>query len=620
MKNKLLLMLICSFLTGSFLYSQQYADTLSFGKLDSQADLDGYPEFPFNFVSGSTLPLDQTFTFTAGAVGSTKDVNVNVVITVNGHKLDRETREVIDSTMYLILRDSDKYISISGWPNDGVAGVLNGDYRQFNDDEMLTLTFKTVNNTPPNEVYPPVQMSLFGIGAWGNTLAATEVYLNDKLVGYWIASGTTIRVVTPLVTDVITKEPLKLVLKEGDKLQLKGSSLNPVTYYRLVGLAMLMESTLAPTTLNLAAEGGIAAITNLAGSLRILGDVLPANASDKRIVWSVQDNGTGATINTGGVLMANPRQSGNGTVKVIGTLAANGSITSSVDVTISGQVDVPVSTVTVSSVGNDTINENGGTLQMLAKVLPEIAAVKDVTWSVIDNGTGATINSEGLLQANPRNEGNGTLKVVAIATDGSEVKDTLDVVIMNQETTFVEIIRIQYPGDFPEITEDNGTLQLTVEIVPEAASVKSVTWSVNALGTGATIDQNGLLRASGTNDGNGMVTVTATANDGSGVKSTLDVMIVQQVTSVNQNDAISRVLVYPNPLSNGQKLNVTISESAGKLQSVSIHQINGQKIARYFNFPGNTNHIEVSVPEIPGIYLIKVITTEGTHVQRVMMN
>jgi hypothetical protein len=618
MKKKLQILITCFMFIGAFVYGQQYSDTLSFGKLDSEADLDGYPEFPFYIESNTSEPLEQVFTFTAGSPGSTKDVNVEVKVVFQGNKISRETGEVLDSTVYLYLREN-RYLCLSGWSSETAPGVLNGDYRQFNDDEMLTMTFSVVNNQPPNELYPPVQMGMFGIGCWANALSHTDVLLNGKKVGVWIANSTGgSRLVSDIVSDPATMEPIKIVIRQGDVLQLKGIT-NPRTYVRPVGFAMVMEATVPSTALNLTAEGGTAAITELNGSLRILGQVLPENASDKRIVWSVADQGTGATISSGGILQANPRQSGNGTVTVTGSLS-NGSVISTIDVLISGQTDVPVNSISIYTNHNDTIRENGGTMQMHANVLPEIAANKEILWSVIDNGTGATINPEGLLQANPRNEGNGTVKVVATAADGSGVKDTLDIVIMNQETNFVEVITILYPGDFPEITENNGTLQLTVEIVPENASVKSVTWSVDDKGTGATIDQNGLLRASGTNEGNGMVTVTATANDGSGVKSTLDVMIIQQVTSVNQNDANKLVVVYPNPLWDGQKLNVTVSESAGILQSVSIHQLNGQEIARYIDFSGKTNHFEVPIAETPGLYLLKVITTEGTYVQRVVKN
>lgn len=66
------------------------------------------------------------------------------------------------------------------------------------------------------------------------------------------------------------------------------------------------------------------------------------------------------------------------------------------------------------------------------------------------------------------------------------------------------------------IAVDNGTLQMSAAILPAWADNKIVTWSV-APGTGtATISTAGVVTAVT----NGTVTVTATANDGSGVTGT----------------------------------------------------------------------------------------------------
>lgn len=79
--------------------------------------------------------------------------------------------------------------------------------------------------------------------------------------------------------------------------------------------------------------------------------------------------------------------------------------------------------------------------------------------------------------------------------------------------------------DDAKITEKDGTLQMFATVLPDTATVKSVTWSVATLvGGTATISEDGMLTATG----NGTVTVTATANDGSGVKGTLVVTISGQ--------------------------------------------------------------------------------------------
>lgn len=616
--KKRLHFLVFLLLIAGYAFGQEYADTLGIGPLDSEADLDDYPEYPFDFVNGSEFPVIQRVSFEAGEAGSTEVVDVNLKMTFEGDKFDPETGEVIDSMVYLNFR-SDKFVSISPWPSDTLEGVLNGDYRQFNFDEQLTVTFDSVNNTPPSELYPDVQMSLFGIGAWSDRLGESEVYLNGELAGVWISTNERKRLVTPILTDAITQQPVKIAIEEGDVLTLKSVREGTAAYYRLVGFACVMEDTKLPTSLTLSAEGGVAEITELADTLRILAEVLPEDASDKRVIWSIEDNGTGATINSGGLLFANPRESGNGTVTVTAKLAADESVTQTMDVTISGQYDVPVSSIELYTMHDDTIRENGGSILIHATVLPEIAANKDVVWSVIDNGTGATIDEEGLLQANPRNEGNGTVQVVANAADGSGVTDTLDIVIMNQETTFLEVITIQYEGDFAEITENGGTLQLTAEVIPENATDPSVDWSVIDNGTGATIDSTGLLTASGTDDGNGTVTVVAAAVDGSGVTDSLDVMIVGQSSpeSVGEPTLADALTVYPNPFHEGQMITVRFAGEVGRIETIDVYQITGKEVASYSNFRG-LNHAEFAIGGANGIYLIQVTTDKGVVVQKVL--
>ena len=74
--------------------------------------------------------------------------------------------------------------------------------------------------------------------------------------------------------------------------------------------------------------------------------------------------------------------------------------------------NIPVTSVTVSGTGGaSTITTDGGTLQMIATILPVDATDKSVTWSVI-NGTGAaSITAGGLLTA----LSNGTVTVRATA-------------------------------------------------------------------------------------------------------------------------------------------------------------------------------------------------------------
>jgi|GEM_PF-2037604 len=90
---------------------------------------------------------------------------------------------------------------------------------------------------------------------------------------------------------------------------------------------------------------------------------------------------------------------------------------------------IPVETINVS--GHDTITTKGGSLQLIAKVLPADATNKAVTWSVEHGSESATINELGLLTA----VRNGTITVAATAADGSGIVGTKSITISGQTTS-----------------------------------------------------------------------------------------------------------------------------------------------------------------------------------------
>ncbi|MRR24089.1 hypothetical protein EG830_14050, partial [bacterium] len=92
----------------------------------------------------------------------------------------------------------------------------------------------------------------------------------------------------------------------------------------------------------------------------------------------------------------------------------------------------------------------------------------------------------------------------------------------------IESITVTGAGGSTTITQDNGTLALTVTVQPTNATNKTVTWSITN-GTGqATINSSGVVEAVA----NGTVTARATANDGSGVYGDLVITISGQIIPV----------------------------------------------------------------------------------------
>lgn len=129
------------------------------------------------------------------------------------------------------------------------------------------------------------------------------------------------------------------------------------------------------------------------------------------------DSGTAtASLDSGTVTLSGVAEGGTSVVVTV----SDGKDTVDVTVPVSVTAAPPtlVTSITVRGTGDATTVANGGTLQMIADVLPSDATDKTVTWSV-STGTGtAAINaSTGLLTGT----GEGTVTVRATANDGSGV-------------------------------------------------------------------------------------------------------------------------------------------------------------------------------------------------------
>ncbi len=128
------------------------------------------------------------------------------------------------------------------------------------------------------------------------------------------------------------------------------------------------------------------------------------------------------------------------------------------------------------------------------------------------------------------------------------------------DVILVDSIAINTTSGKNTIDEKGGTLQFEATVLPENASNKIIGWSLENNTANASIDQNGLLKASGVSIGNGTVTVVATALDGSGVTASMDVTITNQgeasdyeILLVNDNaNGTDRYLVLETALKNNE--------------------------------------------------------------------
>ena len=281
---------------------------------------------------------------------------------------------------------------------------------------------------------------------------------------------------------------------------------------------------------------------------------------------------------------------------VVATANDGSGVQDSLQVTISNQ-NINVSSIILSGEGGSTtIDQDNGTLQINATVLPAEADDTTITWSVHNLTGEASISQTGLLKA----MSNGTVWVVATANDGSGIQDSLQVTISHQ-IVLVTSISLTSDGGSNSIDQNGGTLQIYATVLPLDVTDSTVSWSV-INGTGqATISQEGLLQAVS----DGLVTVVATANDGSGVKDSLEVNVSGQTTGLD--DLIDPGLSITNDLEH-KRLYIRWKVPAADRCTIRIFNNMGQ--LAYINQVVADNYkVDLSYLD-PGYYILHISKTK----------
>ncbi|MDR1343019.1 MAG: Ig-like domain-containing protein [Prevotellaceae bacterium] len=201
----------------------------------------------------------------------------------------------------------------------------------------------------------------------------------------------------------------------------------------------------------------------------------------------------------------------------------------------------------------------GKTTQLRATVLPVNAENRKLTWSSTEP-TYATVDQGGLVSGLEAGIGQ-TVGIVAAATDGSKVTDTLYMDVIAQPVTGITVA-----GNSTHyiVSQNTETATLTATVTPEDASSKLLTWTTASEGdiieiktVNATTDTVTILLKTF-----GADTIIATAADGRGAVAKFPVMVVlnpypgyQYVETFNAalNGAVPENGLRGNPVSIGAK-------------------------------------------------------------------
>ncbi|OAS18042.1 Ig-like domain-containing protein, partial [Paenibacillus oryzisoli] len=266
----------------------------------------------------------------------------------------------------------------------------------------------------------------------------------------------------------------------------------------IVGSTIITIAAIPVTSITVTGKGEATSVP-IGSTLVMNADVLPLNATNASVTWSVAPGTGNATIDeTTGLLTGTAI----GEVVVKATAKDLSGIYGTKTITIASLM---VNNIVVTGADDATTVTNGNSLQMNAAVWPENATNTNVTWSVVANTGNATISATGLLTGTQV----GTVTVIATSADGSATKGSTMITIA---AIPISQINVNGAGNLTTVVAGN-TLQMIANVLPANATTTSVTWHVYGNPGSATISDLGVLHAIEP----GIVTVTAIATDGSGV-------------------------------------------------------------------------------------------------------
>ena len=238
---------------------------------------------------------------------------------------------------------------------------------------------------------------------------------------------------------------------------------------------------------------------------KLVATVTPSQASQK-VAWS-SSNGKIATVDSKGRVKA----VSNGKCKIIATTTDGTNRTASCDVT----VDVKFVTGISFDFNSYTITNVNQTPVFNPKITPSDAEDKIVRWSS-SNTKVATVSSSGVIKA----AGNGTCKITATTTDGTNLSASFNITV-NIKATKITLDKTKI-----ELTTGKETEKITPSIEPSIAN-KNVKYTSSDESV-ATVSSDGVVTAVGS----GTCKITAAPTDGSKVTASCDVTVDIKTTGM----------------------------------------------------------------------------------------
>ena len=257
-------------------------------------------------------------------------------------------------------------------------------------------------------------------------------------------------------------------------------------------------------------------------SITLKAVMMPADATEKGVVWSVDCDKSIASISQSGKLTTK-KVSGITNITVTAVSKQNSAIRATHTVTIR-----PVTTGLAISAPRLTIDLASPTLQLTAKCIPEDAS-QQVTWST-SNKRIATVDANGVVTALKA----GTVTITATATDGTGVRAKFTVKVQKTVKSLTISGAAKLGGG------QSTTIKAT--ILPKDAANQKVIYSLNCPASVATISTSGVLTTKNVTEIT-TVTVNAVSAENSTISATWTLVIYPKTTKLTLTAASSWINV-----------------------------------------------------------------------------
>lgn len=257
---------------------------------------------------------------------------------------------------------------------------------------------------------------------------------------------------------------------------------------------------------------------NVGDSVTLSASIVPANATNKNIIWETNRAGAATVVN--GVVT--------GVAKGTATITAKSEADPTISATCTVTVKVPVSDVSLSTTTLNLV-AGGATGKLFPSITPADADNPNVTW-ISDDPDVATVDVNGVVTP----VAVGITSITVTTVDGAKTASrTVIVGTVSAAVTGITLNHSTYT-----LNEGANSLVLVPFIAPVYATNTNVTWSTNNAAV-ATVDNNGRVIAVG----KGTAIITATTVDGS-KEAECTITVVKPVTGLSlSKDTITEVAV-----------------------------------------------------------------------------